>query len=750
MDNGRIEKLSYRNVKIKDAFLQRSFALESDYLLSLDPMRLIAGFQETAGRRPKAIRYPGWEETEIQGHTLGHYLTAMAQAFASTGERRYREPLDAVMEELACCQREDGYLFASPEALFDRVERRQPAWVPWYTMHKILSGLISVVRYTGSETAAGVMKRLAGWVAQRALVWDEETKRTVLSVEYGGMNDCMYEVYALTGEERFAQAAHQFDELPLFEAMEQKRDILNGLHANTTIPKILGGLKRYVVTGQREPFYLRMAENFWEMVVKHHTYITGGNSEWEHFGVPDILDAERTACTCETCNTYNMLKLSSLLFTLTGDKKYADYDEQTYVNAILSSQNHETGMTTYFQPMATGYFKVYSTPYDKFWCCTGTGMENFTKQCENIYYAGEGRLWINRYVTSEVSWEEGGLALCVEADLLHEKPVRITVAESGSGEARRLLLRKPHWLAGSAEVEAPEGCRIWEENGYLVLEKRWEKGDCVAVELPMELRVHGLPDSSRTAAFTYGPYVLSADLGSEDMRTGVTGVDVTVPTKDISVPECILLPEEEYGRWREALPGRFEKTPGELSFVLDGGAGQKLRFAPHYLKNQVRYGIYFTVFAQDSEEYRAYLAEERRKKELFDSTADVVPVGNDQYELAHLIRGYKTDSTAVDGKRGRFAKEDGWFSYEMQLPGDRAALYVTYRADDRNRMEISLDGEVLADETVCFKETEGFAEKAYELPEKFAGKRVRIQFKNKDQDRACRIFGEVYIRALGK
>lgn len=747
MNHSKIKKLSYRKVKLNDTFLQRSFALESDYLLSLDPMRLIVGFQETAGRKHKAIRYPGWEETEIQGHTLGHYLTAMAQAYAATGEERYRGPLDAVMEELARCQREDGYLFASPETLFDRVEHRQPAWVPWYTMHKLLSGILHVVRYTGSETAGRILQRLADWVAQRALSWDEETKRTVLAVEYGGMNDCMYEVYALTGEERYAQAAHQFDEMPLFEAMEQKRDILNGLHANTTIPKILGGLKRYVVTGEKDPFYLRMAENFWDMVVEHHTYITGGNSEWEHFGNPDILDAERTACTCETCNTYNMLKLSSLLFTLTGNKKYADYDEQTYVNAILSSQNHETGMTTYFQPMATGYFKVYSTPYDKFWCCTGTGMENFTKQCENIYYASPDRLWINRYVDSEVNWEEGGLALRVEADLLHEKPVKVTVTAAAiPGICRKLALRKPHWLAKDCRVQMPEGCSAAEEDGYLVFEKQWEEGDWIEVELPMALQVHGLPDSSRTAAFTYGPYVLSADLGTEDMRTTVTGVDVTVPTRDITVQECILLPPDHYARWREELPGRFEKIPGEIAFTLDAGAGQRLRFAPHYLKDQVRYGIYFMVFAQDSREYRAYLEEEKRKKELFDSTVDVIPVGNDQYELAHFIRGYKTDSTSVDGKRGRFAEADGWFSYEMQFPRERAVLCVTYRVQDKSCVELSLNGELLAEETVCFDQTEGFAEKVYELPEKFAGERVRVQFKNGAKDGACRIFGEVYIR----
>ena len=228
--------------------------------------------------------------------------------------------------------------------------------------------------------------------------------------------------------------------MPLFEAMEEGRDILDGLHANTTIPKILGGLKRYEVTGGKEPFYLKMAQRFWDMVTEHHTYITGGNSEWEHFGKPDIRGrGSGQPATAKTCNTYNMLKLTSLLFRLTGEKKYADYDERAYLNAILSSpEYHETGMTTYFQPMAAGYFKVYSRPYDNFWCCTGTGMENFTKQCEGICYAGEDTLYINRFSPRISSGKKKGVRLEMRSDLLSEQPVSIRVTErNGSLEAEK-------------------------------------------------------------------------------------------------------------------------------------------------------------------------------------------------------------------------------------------------------------------------------------------------------------------------
>lgn len=243
----RQRMLGPEEIIAEDPFIQNSFELERAYLLRLKPQRLLAGFYETAGLEPEAPRYKGWESSEIAGHTMGHYLTALSQAWACTGDERFLEKIRACVEGLARCQRADGYVFASPEEIFDRVEQKQPAWVPWYTMHKILSGLISVCRYVHDAVALNVAVKLGGWISRRVLAWSEETKAIVLAVEYGGMNDCLYDLYDLTGDETFFKAAHQFDEIPLFKAMEENRDILNGLHANTTIPKIIGALKRYVV-----------------------------------------------------------------------------------------------------------------------------------------------------------------------------------------------------------------------------------------------------------------------------------------------------------------------------------------------------------------------------------------------------------------------------------------------------------------------------------------------------------------------
>ena len=706
-----IRMLGADAVAVRDPFISHSFELEITYLLSLDIDRLLAGFRETAGLPSAALRYEGWESTEIQGHTLGHYLTAMAQAWAASKDDRIMERIARTIDGLRCCQRADGYLFASPDELFDRVERKEPVWVPWYTMHKLVSGLVSVCTLTDHAPALEVLRRLADWVSDRALGWSEEMRLTVLSVEYGGMNGCMYDTYAITGNERHLLAAHQFDETALFEHLADGRDILNGLHANTTIPKILGGLKRYALVGEKEPLYLRMAESFWDMVISHHTYISGGNSEWEHFGLPDILDAERTACNCETCNTHNMIKLSDLLFALTGKKKYADYSSWAFVNTILSSQNHETGMTTYFQPMDSGFFKVYSRPYDQFWCCTGTGMENFTKPWEGIAFADSDALYINRFLSADI--EHNGIALSVDADWLTRDTMTVTVNSCPAEKA--IVLRIPCWSA-EHEFVLPDGITCREENGYLLLSGSWEKGMVIGVRFGMELRRHGLPDSSSAAAFSYGPFMLSADMGSEQMDTDTTGVDVTVPTRKMAVRDYVIDPE--------VIPGERH-----AEFTLCSSDGFELHLAPHYLKNQVRYGIYLRFFDGGSKELADYLAGLERLDKIMQRQYDIIPIGNDQYELAHGVRGEKTDSFADGTSRGRIVAPGGFVSYTIDIPGKACVVVLNYTGE----AHIDIDGEIMDTSA------------ALSVPQQLLGRKARITIANASETQNLTLHDELYI-----
>ncbi len=585
-----LNDFSMKDVELLDFYTQNAFALEVKYLKSLDAERLLKGFCEIAGIKSDAEKYGGWETSAIQGHTLGHYLTAVSQGYATSGDEELKVIADRIITVLAQCQNKDtGYLAAIPESHYVQIEKgdTEGTWVPWYSMHKILSGIINCYELTGNEEALRVASRLGDWVYSHTSKWDENMQKTVLNVEYGGMNDCLYQLYKNTNKENHLSAAHSFDELTLFDALYNGEDILNGKHANTTIPKIIGALNRYLVTG--EEYYLQTAVNFWEIVIEHHTYITGGNSEWEHFGEPYVLDAERTNCNCETCNTYNMLKLTRELYKITGDVKYADYYENTFINAILSSQNSETGMTTYFQPMATGFFKVYSSANQHFWCCTGSGMENFSKLDDSIYYKDGNSVFVTQFTSSSVNWKEKGLKITQIADLPQVKFII-----EGSGNVQ-LVLRVPDWCVGKPTLKI-NGEEIKENviKGHIYLYRQWNDGDVIEYNLPMQVVAFSLPDNENTVAFKYGPWVLSADMGKKDMATTTTGVNVTIPLLDEDLSDILVIKEGTIKNWLKNINENLVKKDGAFEFVLKG-TNQDLIFSPHYKQHESRYGIYFTL-----------------------------------------------------------------------------------------------------------------------------------------------------------
>lgn len=729
-------------VRITDAYCTNALKTEIAYLLDLEPDKLLAGFYERQGKKAKAERYPGWETSEIQGHTLGHYLTALAQAYENTESEEILKRLNYLIVELKNCQSEDGFLFASSEELFNRVENRKPVWVPWYTLHKILAGILSAYRAVKSEDARIVLTRLGDWVYNRTSAWTPNMQKTVLSVEYGGMNDALYDLYRLTGKKEHLEAAHSFDELPLFEAMAEEKDILNGKHANTTIPKIIGALNRYMTLGEGEKFYFEAAKGFWNLVTGHHTYITGGNSEWEHFGRPDILDKERTNCNCETCNSYNMQKLSKMLFEVTGERKYMDFYEGTHINSILSSQNPETGMTTYFQPMATGFFKVFGTPFDKFWCCTGTGMENFTKLNDGIFFRKENSLYINRFISSEAIWEEKQVKLVQSADLLHSNEVTIKVYPMVEKCAVfDLHIRIPDWscsgvkaVVNNIPVEVPAG------HEYLVLEREWTAEDTVILKLPMKVRAVSLPDNPDTYAFVYGPVVLSAALGTKAMKTRQTGVAVDIPLKEFEIKDYIVI-KGDRKEWLNKLFGNLVKEEGDAVFRLKGtDEDGKLVFTPHYKQYKERYGIYWKLYGEASAEMEERLLAEKAKEEFERSVIDRIPLSNDQYELSHHIKGEHTHGGERLGFLGRIIKPGGFVSFAMKVDPEAANVLGAdfHKWDSGKTVIISIDGELL-DGYVIKEEGDGkLIRKSFKIPGRLIkGKKnvtVKFQAENPEEE----------------
>lgn len=751
---------SMADVEMKDGYLINGTEKMEDYLKSFDIDKCVSGFRRTAGLSSESNTYGGWETSLIAGHAIGHYITALAQGYNNTNDADLIAKSNALIDALYDAQVKTdgqngqnvkkGYLFAttgawsggtvvSGEEQFDNVETDKTniikqAWVPWYTMHKILSGLVDTYKLTGNERALEMADVLGTWVYNRVGGYDKAMQNRVLNTEYGGMNDVLYELYKITKDPNHAKAAHMFDEISLFDSIYNGEDILAGKHANTTIPKIIGALSRVRAidatcgkletdapdkTHNRE-YYLKVAQNFWDIVVNGHSYITGGNSENEHFRAAHTENAFRNNVNCETCNTYNMLKLSRELYKLTGDKKYIDYYEGTYLNAIVSSQNPETGMTMYFQPMATGYQKVYSSRWNDFWCCTGSGMESFTKLTDSIYYKGDGRIVVNQYISSVLTDTENNIRLTQASSLPDDETSTLTVEPvNGDEQNSKITLRIPEWSASQPVIKVNgDAVSYIQSAGYAELDRKWKSGDTIEITMPMEMRAYGLYDSDTITAFKYGPTVLSVGLGSEDMAEENHGMAVHKPKNKADVNEYVII-NSDYGtreEWLANLDKNMEKTVGKLEFTMKN-TDRTLVFTPHYKRHNERYGIYWYVTGMTEEEQQEQILAGKKSGRDGNIIIDSIEPSHDQQENGH---GYSEEnSTGVEGTgmmtNYREIRQGGYVDYQMAVKkGGKNYLAVAYHSSDAGRKVSIYAGDTkLADAEASGKSETIF----YEIPQ---------------------------------
>ncbi|MEY8515620.1 beta-L-arabinofuranosidase domain-containing protein [Lachnospiraceae bacterium 29-84] len=770
------EQFGLDEVLVTDAYYKGAQDVDIAFLKKFDNDRLIAGFRENAGIKTNAVRYNGWENGLLAGHSAGHYLSAAAQAIQATGDEELGAKLEEIISGLKECQEaagnyggsKEGFLFganvqdtSNVEKQFDIVQgdAQGNTWVPWYNTHKLLQGLVDTFKYTGNAEALEVASNLGDWAYNRVSKWTVDQQRRACGVEYGGMNDCLYELYKYTHKEEHKEAAHKFDEPDLYKAiLSGNEDTLKGRHSNTTIPKFVGALNRYValkeVENVEESDYLGYAEGFWTLVVEKHAFITGGTSDMEHFRADNALDDIRTQCNCESCCAHNMLKLSKELYKVTGDKKYADYYERTLRNAIMGAVNEE-GAFSYFTPMATGYYKMFGTAdpaTNMFWCCTGTGMENYTKLGDSIYFKTDSSITVNQYIASEVVWEEKNMKLTQDSDVTASDKAEFTISllNGATSAEAAIRLRIPDWAAGSLTVKINgEAANVTAEGSYLVLNRAWKAGDKIEVAYPMEIVAYGLPDNDFVYAFQYGPTVLAAKLGTEEWNDAVgAGVNLTAPAYKVVGNEKVRL-EVAYGKTIKQVLGtetlaikgtestkefmkninsHMVKTEGKLEFHIRGTdaeevfGGEGLTFVPFNTLNAERYGIYW-YFESIEDSSESKILAEKEEGRFAEAVVDSIQPGYGQYEndAVHQMEESNTEfETGVSGLGStRRAKAGGYFSYNMKVDKStsNSLLCQFAKADVGKTVKITVGNTVFNYTVENDTGEEAFFKKYFEIPD---------------------------------
>lgn len=575
-------------------------ALETNrrYLMGLDPERLLHMFRATAGLPSSAAPLGGWEapDNELRGHFTGHYLSACALLAAQTGDAAVRARGVRLAAELARCQAAigSGYLSAFPVELFDRLREGKPAWAPFYTLHKIMAGLLDTATLSGDRDSLDTLVKMAAWVEGWVEPLDDEQMARVLEREYGGMNEMLYSLAALTGEARWERLARRFDRQRIFTPLAAGHDELQGLHVNTTIPQIIGAARGYEVAGN--PRLHDVAAYFWHTVAQRRCYCTGGTSNGESWNTPPgVLAHELSGYTEESCVTYNMQKLTRHLYAWSADPRLGDYYERTFYNGILGVQHPADGDKLYYLPLAGGYWKLFGTPLNDFWCCTGSMAESFAKLGDSIYFHDDAGVYVNLFVPSELTWAERGVRLALDTRFPEEETLRLTVHAARPARLA-VRVRVPYWTAGAqAQLNGKPLGASGTASGYLAVERTWRDGDTLNVRLPMRLHTAPMPDDSSIQAVMYGPLVLAARLGTQGLTLENLRAPPTRPrkvpeytTEPIPVAPLVLRSGGDPQSWLAPVPGR------SLEFRTRGQQDD-LTFVPLNRVFDERYAVYFQV-----------------------------------------------------------------------------------------------------------------------------------------------------------
>lgn len=567
-------------------------AMEADqrYLRSLPPDRLLHTFRINAGISSSAQPLGGWEapDCELRGHYAGgHYLSACALMYASSGDEDLKANADSVVAELGKCQKalKSGYLSAFPVEFFDRLRDREKVWAPFYTIHKIMAGALDMYIHCGNEQGLEITEKMAGWVAGYTQPLSYNHLQRILGTEFGGMGEVLSNLYAVTGKDQYLEVGQRFDKKQFFDPLAEHRDELKGLHVNTHIPQVIAAARYYELTGERR--YRDIAEYFWDEVVSERSYCTGGTSNGECWNTdPGRLSSELSASSTECCCAYNMMKLTRHLFGWSVDARLMDYYERALFNHRLGTINPDDGTMMYYLPLVSGYWKTFGKPFDSLWCCTGTGSEEYAKLADTIYFHGDESLYVNLYIDSDLEWPEKGLRLRQETRFPEQQTSTLTITTKNP-VTLALNLRIPYWAQGGAvKINGLTLPAFSSPSSYLSLNRTWKTGDKIELSLPMGLHIDRMPDDETMQAVMYGPLVLAGrfEAVAKDMLYGDFEPHKNA---EINVPDIVADPAHPTA-W-------IEPDPKQALAFRAVGQSQPMHLAPLYQVIKERYAVYWKV-----------------------------------------------------------------------------------------------------------------------------------------------------------
>jgi len=708
----RVETFPLTSVRLLDSQFLKNQQADIHYLMALDADRLLAPYLKGAGLTPKADNYTNWENTGLDGHIGGHYLSALSYMYAATGSQEVERRLDYFLNELQRCQEAagNGYLggVPNPGQIWGEIARGNiraasfglnDRWVPLYNIHKIYAGLRDAWLIAGREQARAMLIRLTDWMVKEVSSLTDEQIQQMLVSEHGGLNETFADVFAITGDKRYLRLAHQFSDQRLLQPLLEGKDVLTGMHANTQIPKVIGFKRIADVEGLTD--WDRAAYFFWDNVINRRSVSIGAHSFREHFNPIDdftpVLTSEQGP---ESCNTYNMMRLSKMFYQTSADRRYIDYYERALYNHILSAMNPVQGGFVYFTPMRPGHYRVYSQPQTSMWCCVGTGIENPARYGEMIYAHQGDNLIVNLFIPSMLTWGDMTVTqqnhfpqqACTDLTLHLKQPRRFKV-----------LIRKPWWChEATATVTSGPGnssgpSRPSNVNDYyFVIEREWHDGDNIHVELPMHLEVMQIPDGQPYYSFLYGPLVLAAKTGTDrqdglfadDSRGGHIAAGPQIPLTQL--PALL-------GTSDNVLSHLHPVTGKPLTFELTGVTlpqYEHLALVPFYTLYECRYQIYFPLYsaAEWTTKQAELAAQEQAAMQLEARTVDKVFCGEQQSESDHFF----TDHDSWNGSDGgiHWRRTKGSFSYQVKTAG---AGRICFRGfPDRGALKVTLGGKLLS------------------------------------------------------